>query len=41
MVRMDKEVAKLKADHEVQIAELEARIRDTSEAEQKERVEAF
>ena len=41
MVRMDEEVARLKADHKVQIAELEARIRDTSEVDQKERVEAF
>jgi len=33
---MDEEVARLKADHEVQIVELEARIRDTSKADQKE-----
>ena len=41
VVRMDEEVARLKSEHEVQIADLEARIRDTLEADQKERVEAF
>ena len=35
MARMDEEVEKMKADHEVQIAELEARIQDTSQADQK------
>jgi len=41
VTRMDVEVAKMKADHEVHIAELEARIRDTSQADQKARVEAL
>ena len=41
VTRMDVEVAKMKADHEVQIAELEARIQDTSQADQKARVEAL
>ena len=35
VARMDEEVARMKADHEVQIAELEARIRDTSQADHK------
>ena len=41
VTRMDIEVAKIKADHEVQIAELEARLQDTSQADQKARVEAL
>ena len=41
MARMDEEVEKMKADHEVQIIELEARVRDTSQADQKARVEAL
>ena len=35
VTRMDEEVARRKEDHEVQIAELEARLRDTSQADQK------
>ena len=38
---MDEKVARIKADHEMQIAELEARLQDTSLADQKARVEAF
>ena len=34
-------MARLKAEHKVQIAEIEARIRDIAVADQKERVEAF
>ena len=41
VVRMDEEVARLKAEHKVQIAEIEAHLRGTAEADQKERVEAF
>jgi len=41
MVRMDEVVARMKAEHEVQITELEARIQDTSQADQKARVEAL
>ena len=35
VTRMDVEVARMKADHEVQITELEVCIRDTSQADQK------
>ena len=35
VVRMDEVVARMKADHEVQIIELEARVRDTSQVDQK------
>ena len=38
---MDEKVARIKADHEMQLAELEACLRDTSLADQKVRVEAF
>ena len=38
---MDEKVARIKANHEMQIAELEARLQDTSLADQKARVEAF
>jgi len=38
---MDEEVARMKADHDAHIAELEARAWDTSQAEQKARIEAF
>ena len=41
VVRMDEEVARLKEEHKEQIAEIEARLRDTAEADQKERVESF
>ena len=35
VVRMDEEVARIKAYHEGKITEIEARIRDTSQADQK------
>ena len=41
VAKMDEKVARIKADHEMQLAELEARLRDTSLADQKARVEAF
>ena len=33
VVRMDEVLARMKVDHKVQITELEARIRDTSQAD--------
>ena len=38
---MDEKVAKMKADHDVHITKLEARTRDTSQADQRARIEAF
>ena len=38
---MDEKVARIKADHEMQLVELEARLRDTSLADQKARVESL
>ena len=38
---MDEKVARIKANHEMQIVELEARLQDTSLVDQKARVEAF
>ena len=41
VVKMDEEVARMKADHDTHITELEARARDTSQEEQRARIEAF
>ena len=41
VARMDEEVEKMKADHEVQITELEARVWDTSQTDQKVRAESL
>ena len=37
----EEEVERMKANHKEQIPELEARVRDTSQVDQKERVEAL
>ena len=41
MARMEEATTKMEEDHKVQIDELEARARDTSQADKQARVEAF